>query len=125
MIKYIVNKEKRTVVAMIKFVDEDGDSIPTFKNSEFIFDDLWSVLKRIKHDGNTFCNREYRKKVNKMFFPNHIVAKAKCSPDDEWNEEFGKELARKRLVEKIHNYRSNSYKIIADMVKEIGDNFID
>lgn len=125
MIDYIVNEEKRTVVAMIKFVDEDGYSIPTFKNSEFIFDDLWSVLKRIKHDGNTFWNREYKKKINKMFFPNHIVAKAKCSPDDEWNEEFGKELARKRLVEKIHNYRSNSYKIIAEMIEEIHNKFVD
>ena len=54
-----------------------------------------------------------------------MSAKAKCSPDDEWDEEFGKELARKRLIEKIHNYRSNSYKIIGEMIKEIYDKFVD
>lgn len=54
-----------------------------------------------------------------MYFPHYMSAKAKCNPEDEWNEEYGKQLARQRLVEKIHNYRSNSYKIIADKVEEI------
>ena len=33
----------------------------------------------------------------------------------------GDSLARERLVEKIHNYRSNSYKVIGDIVKEIDE----
>ena len=54
-----------------------------------------------------------------MYFPRYMSAKAKCNPEDEWDEEYGKQLARQRLVEKIHNYRSNSYKIIMDKVEEI------
>jgi hypothetical protein len=125
MIKYIVNKEKRTVVAIIKLTDEYEESLPTFRNSHYIFDNLWSALKDITHNKADFWGREYHTKSGKMYFPKYMSAKAKCSPDDEWDEEFGKELARKRLVEKIHNYRSNSYKIIADMIKEISDSFID
>ena len=120
MIDYIVNKEKRTIVAVIDF----GKSQETFKYSESILDHIDDVLTCLKGNKNGYT-KNYWKKYEKMFFPRYMSAKAKCSPDDEWNEEFGKELARKRLVEKIHNYRSNSYKIIADMVKEIGDNFID
>ena len=124
MIEYIVNKEKRTVVAMIKFVNdyEEGILVPTFKNSQLIFDDLWMALHHIKHDDNTFWNKKYHKKFSKMSFPNHMTAKAKCNPEDEWDEEYGKKLAYERLVEKIHNYRSNSYKIISDLIKEIAEN---
>ena len=118
MIEYIVNKDKRTVVAMIKLVDKDGDSILTFKDSDNIFDNLWDTLMRLKHNKDIF-NKDYFSKANKMYFPNHMTAKAKCSPEDEWDEDYGKLLARERLVEKIHNYRSDSYIIIYNLVKEI------
>ena len=124
MIKYIVNKEKRTVVAMIKLTDDCEDSLPTFKNSQYIFDNLWSALKDIKHNRADFWGREYRAKSYKMYFPKYMSAKAKCSPDDEWDEEYGKQLARQRLTEKIHNYRSNSYKIISNLIKKINAEFI-
>ena len=124
MIKYIVNKEKRTVVAMIKLTDDYEDSLPTFKNSQYIFDNLWSTLKDIKHNKADFWGREYHIKSCKMYFPKYMSAKAKCSPEDEWDEEYGKKLARQRLTEKIHNYRSNSYKIISNLIKKINAEFI-
>lgn len=124
MIKYIVNKEKRTIVAMIKLTDDYEESLPTFKNSQYIFDNLWSALKDIKHNRADFWGKEYHTKTNKMYFPKYMSAKAKCSPDDEWDEEYGKQLARQRLTEKIHKYRSNSYKIISDLIKEINTEFI-
>lgn len=114
MIKYIINKEKRTVVAVIEF----GKNEETFKNSSGIYDNLsWTVgrLKKSEPD----ISKEFRTNMDKMFFPKYMSAKSKCSPEDEWDEEYGKQLARQRLVEKIHNYRSNSYKIIMDKVKEI------
>ena len=119
MIKYIVNKEKRTVVAVIEF----GDSEETFKNSEFIVVYIDSILAKIKNSKSEY-SKKYWKNYKKIFFPRYMSAKAKCNPEDEWDEEFGKRLARKRLVEKIHNYRSNSYKIIADMIEEIKSEFI-
>ena len=116
MIEYNNNKEKRTVVAFIKF----DKGTPSFKNGNDIFDDLWSALKRFKSSDSLWGN-DYRKKVNKMYFPKYVSAKAKCNPEDEWNEEYGKQLARQRLVEKIKRYRSNSYCIIADLAYEINE----
>ena len=123
MIHYIINKEKRTIVAMIKFITEDGEEVPAFKDSGFILDDLWSVL-RYFNSNNSYWNKTYRAKAEKMYFPKYMTAKAKCSPDDEWNEEYGKQLARQRLTEKIYNYRSNSYKIVGEMIEEIYNKFI-
>ena len=115
MIEYIVNKEKRTVVAMIKFDSNEE----TFKNSKWIYDDLESALRNLKHC--EFSDKKYQAGWNKIIFPKYMSAKAKCNSEDEWDEEYGKRLARQRLVEKIRKYRSNSYKIIADLIEEMRD----
>ena len=114
MIEYNVNKEKRTVAAFIKFNDEEY----CFRNSYWIFDSLYDALTMIEHRDDKYDKRYYKLR-KKMTFPRIISAKAKCDPRDEWDEEYGKALARERLVNKIHNYRSNSYKVIGDIVKEI------
>lgn len=110
MIEYIVNKEKRTIVAMIEFDNNEE----TFKNSKWIYDDLVSALRNL--EDCEFSDKKYRAGWDKMTFPRYISAKAKCNPEDEWDEEYGKRVARHRLIEKIRNYRSNSYKIIAGMI---------
>lgn len=115
MIEYIVNKEKRTVVAMIKF----GENEETFKNSPYIYDDLTYVFGKLKKE--KYSSKKYGEEYSKMYFPRYMSAKAKCSLEDEWDEDYGKQLARQRLVEKIHNYRSDSYKIIAELVQGISD----
>jgi hypothetical protein len=114
MFEYIVNKEKRTVVAMIKF----DKGTPSFKDSGDIFDDLWMAFKRLK-SSDSFWGNDYREKEQKMYFPKYMSAKAKCNPEDEWDEEYGKKLAYDRLVEKIRKYRSQAYCIVADLVEEI------
>ena len=123
MIEYIVNEEKRTIVAMIKLGDKDNYHLSAFNKSESIFEDLWIALKRIKNSSN-YYDKEYYSKMNKMSFPYYMSAKAKCNPSDEWNEEYGKEIARKRLVGKIHKYRSNAYGIIIELINEISNSFI-
>lgn len=40
-------------------------------------------------------------------FPSSISAKAKCAPEDEWNEEYGRELAYQRAKEKYYRYFFN------------------
>lgn len=40
------------------------------------------------------------------------TAKAKCHPDDEWDEEYGKALAKKRLLEKWNKTKKRSIEII-------------
>ena len=120
MIEYIVNKEKSTVVAMIRF-DEDIDNRNCFKSSDWIYSSLYDALSGLQRKDNWIFNKTYNKQIKKMSFPQVITAKAKCSPNDEWNEEIGKEIARERLVKKIKKYRSESYQIIADMAQEIVD----
>ena len=115
MIKYIINKEKRTIVAVINF----EDSTTTFKNADWIFSNLYDTLGYLSHR-NDMYNKKYYKLEKKMYFPKYMSAKAKCNPEDKWDEELGKTLAHMRLVEKIKNYRNNSYKIISDLNKEIG-----
>jgi len=118
MIKYIINKEKRTVVAFIKFGYDEN----TFKDSRWIFDGIYDALMALQHKKyREKHNKTYRKLYSKMTFPPVMSAKAKCSPEDEWNEEYGKNLAYNRLIKKIRNYRSQAYHIIADMVEEIKD----
>ena len=117
MIEYIVNKDKRTIVAMINF----GYNQETFKHSGKIYNNIFNTLKSLKKEGTSFFDIRKDANFNKMYFPIRMSAKAKCSLEDEWNEEYGKQLARQRLVEKIHSYRSNSYKIIAEMVQKIND----
>lgn len=114
MIKYIINKEKRTVVAVIEF----GKNEETFKNSSNIYNGLsWAVdhLRKSKYE----ISKEDRTNMNKMYFPKYMSAKSKCNPEDEWDEEYGKQLARQRLVEKIYKYRRNSYLIISNMAQKI------
>ena len=115
MIEYIVNKDKRTIVALIRFDDE----YTSFRKSDVIFDCLHDAWKELNHmDG---YNKKYWEQYDKMFFPYYFSAKAKCNPNDEWDEEEGKRIARERLVKKIKKYRSDSYKIIADLAKKISD----
>lgn len=40
-------------------------------------------------------------------FPSSISAKAKCAPEDEWDEEYGCELAYQRAKEKYYRYFFN------------------
>ena len=116
MIEYSVNKEKRTVVAFIKF----GRDEKTFKDSRWIFDRIYDALMALQHKNyEEKLNKTFYKLYNKMIFPPVMSAKAKCSPEDEWDEEYGKYLARQRLMEKIRNYRSNSYKVIVDLSDQI------
>lgn len=114
MIKYIINKKKRTVVAMIKF----NSGQETFKDSDIIYENICQAFTRLERNKFNRTEKFYYNSY-KMFFPISMSAKAKCNPDDKWDEEYGKQLARQRLVDKIRKYRSNSYKIIADLIEEM------
>lgn len=44
---------------------------------------------------------------DEYYFPSSISAKAKCAPEDEWDEEYGRELAYQRAKEKYYRYFFN------------------
>ena len=93
MIKYYVNEEKRTVIA--KF------DVGQYSEREY-----WrrNILKEITKSSRLFYmfedteNQILNAALNRI--DNNIYGVAKCSPDDMWDEETGKALAKKRLLRK-------------------------
>ena len=80
-INYVINKEKRTVVCIMRNAEEDA---------------CGPVEKYLDSKGLSFDWATYKK----LLLPESIVGVAKCNPNDEWDEEFGKRLARKRCSDK-------------------------
>ena len=78
-IRYIVNEEKRTVVAVID--DCAGDA--------------WNVIKKMTKNG-VFAYTPFI--TSKYDIENTFVGVAKCNPEDAWDVSVGKELARKRVI---------------------------
>lgn len=118
MIHYNINKEKRTIAAYITFPENKWDRA-VFKEAPELFEKLYDTLKVINHQDVYRTYPAEQQLYNKMFFPAYMCAKTKCSPEDNWDEEYGKELARMRLTNKIHQYRNNAYTILRNIVDEI------
>ena len=83
-VKYFVNEEKRTVVAVL-----EGTACLF---TDFMYD----------NNGPLPC-RDYYKLDDRYSLPNRFVGIAKCSVNDEWNEQLGKLIAFDRLKEKVNN----------------------
>lgn len=85
-IEYIINKEKRTVVAIMKGCRHDAyeDIIKTLHNNNittFATQSFWEL--------EYFISDTYR-------------GKAHCSEEDTWDEEIGKRIARSRMLKKYY-----------------------
>ena len=83
-VKYFVNEEKRTVVAVLE-------------GTECLFTDFM-----YDNNGPLPC-RDYYELDDRYSLPNRFVGIAKCSVNDEWNEQLGKLIAFDRLKEKVNN----------------------
>ena len=88
-----VDKEKRTTVAVMTNVQLD------------IFKYLHSLLRNRDINGykDVYAVDILREIVYKSV-PNTLRAKAKCSPEDNFFEDIGMDLARTRLLEKYHGH---------------------
>lgn len=86
--RFYVDEAARVVVCVIP------DTRPTFIN--FLEENLYQNEIRLPLPNY----RDYD-------FPSSISAKAKCAPEDEWDEEFGRELAYRRAKEKYYRYFFN------------------
>lgn len=92
--KYIVNKEKRTVVCILSNCSED-------------------VLKAI--------DKSFRKIfISDLYINDKYVGVAKCSPEDEWDEKIGKRLAFSRAYAEYRGaIKVKARKFIANMENEM------
>ena len=84
-VKYFVNEEKRTVVAVLE-------------GTECLFTDFI-----YENDGLMSFHDHYYDFDDRYLLPNRFVGIAKCSVNDEWNEQLGKLIAFDRLKEKVNN----------------------
>ena len=90
-IRYVVNKEKRTCVALLENIEFDAIN----KINKMCLKDA-----RFTDHANMYA---YVCRDSKYVMPNKFVGVAKCSFEDNWDEEVGKRVAREKLLDKYHN----------------------
>ena len=102
--KFYVNKEKRKVVCILENT--------RYMLTEFIEDN---------------DNSDYFILDDCLVLPNRFIGIATCSADDEWDEEFGKKLAFRRMKDSFYTAffkRTDKYvDILNDKLNALIDNF--
>lgn len=91
--RYIVNKEKRTIVCLIE-------------HTEYMFTDFAEANFDIPYDCLVRCwnGKPSRNQFHKkLYMPKRFWGIATCAEDDEWDEEKGKFLAFSRAKNKLNN----------------------
>lgn len=91
-VEYIVNPEKRTVVAILKGTELDAHKaivrqVGEADESFFGFNSNWTTL-----------------------IPDCFVGKAKCDPRDEFSIDEGKKIAKARCMEKYYRAKDSAIK---------------
>lgn len=89
-IEYFVDEEKRTVVAKVSGVHRE----------------LFQILSKYGTDSKVSWDRILN------IYPDTYRAIAKCAPEDKWDEETGKQIAKNRLITKLCHVRANVYSIV-------------
>ena len=103
MIKYFVNKEKKTVVA--KF---ENTSVLTDKDvwKEYIANHIYKTISKTKDGNDLYLNDKniYYKFIEDAIKQNDFCyGIAKCADTDTFDVEKGKDLAKKRLLKKYYS----------------------
>lgn len=114
MIEYRVNKDKGVVCAFMVNCNED------FVN--YVYN-----CTAVHRNGS--CNY-IADLINAKYleeFPDRFVAVAKCNPEtgDEWNEEFGKEVAKAKLLAKYYNVRGRFIRDIFSDIQNMCEDTLD
>lgn len=102
--KFFVNEEKRTVVAIIEYCRDD------FRNriSKNPFYNVLYVVEDYKSGEWTWMQDSYK-------------GIAKCSPQDEFDVEIGKTIAANRALRRYYSDLRNKYARFIGMLDEIID----
>ena len=126
MIKYYVNEDKRTVVAKMEYKNplEMKRDVAKYATGAIVRWMYSQGLCEYKYSiDDFFASLIYT--IADKYFSTPILGKAKCSEEEEFNEEFGKELARTRCLEQYY-FRlalccEDAYNIIDKVLEVLGD----
>lgn len=103
MIKYNVDKEKGVVVAYLQLGCEE--CFPNAADMCIKLNDLWcEFIKTDMISHNKFWNG-----LDDVWYGGTIRGIARCHPDDEWNEEVGRRIAKEKLLNKLQERRRKAY----------------
>ena len=126
MIKYYVNEDKRTVVAKMEYeyTNDILDEVVQYAFGASMRRMVGQNVFGYKYIPKDFFN-DLMVPIVYKHFANPIIGKAKCSEEEEFNEEFGKELARTRCLEQYY-FRlalccEDAYNIIDEVLKVLAD----
>ena len=126
MIKYYVNEDKRTVVAKMEY-----DNSLEMKSDVAKYA-VGAIVRWMYSQGlceYEYCIEDFFRSliytIADKYFSTPILGKAKCSEEEEFDEEFGKELARTRCLEQYY-FRlamccEDAYNIIAKVLWVLAD----
>ena len=125
MIKYFVNEAKGTVVAkMENSVDDHGNEMPLIEEVvDYATARICRVFRGQNYDGvkgfvAEDCFRYVARNVAKKYFSEPVIGKSKCNfaEGEEFDEEFGRELAKSRCL-------SQYYIRLMNMMEDLFDIF--
>ena len=128
MITYVVNEEKKTVVA--KFVVDNGNYNSSGKSGY----DIWKycLCSEFEHVGYSCClNRNIRKCIISRILdplklePNYFVGIAKVKGNDVFFEETGKQVAKAKLLAKYYRTEARIAKKLKEYILKDDIAFLD
>lgn len=120
MIKYIVNNEKKVVVA--KFEKNYQDSKDKYIWKKFIVSHLGNILwKAGLRDVNLIA---YGIIDNILDETGPFCGVAKCAPNDTFDVKKGKELAKKRLLKKYYRVQKKVVQYYVNKIACVQEKFI-
>ena len=119
---FYVNKDKRTVVCVIKEIkQQDGSKMPVRLM-------LLNYLREILHkheDPKLGVNIMLCNLGEKLMMPSVITGKSTCSNEDEWNEQLGREIAYARARQTLYKNFYRRATLVSNSISDNLDNIIE
>ena len=118
-IQYYVNEDKGVVIAKFR-----GNHACTRDTSNWchLLGNVLDTISRNTHKTAHIVGQQYKTlglgmdsfdyEVSDYLDQHELYGKAKCAPEDKFDAEIGKEIARKRLLEKYYKFERSMLKII-------------
>lgn len=111
-IKYNIEQEKRIVIAMLTVTGDDDNNYGKSTATSLLYDTL-KAAGAVAHQGTyAYLNLNY----SGTLIPRKYIGIARCSDGDEFDEEFGKRLAKSRAYAKFYTKRERTMR---NILKEI------